>query len=129
MVEATDADVAEEQYAHLQKYDRHGGLHAKLTGEAVTVAQVIDDDLELVTLKKEDLHAITAPLESDADEIELAGHPGMATRTDETTTALTAPAFESVVVEIEQQKFSSDHRAVITVVDAAELLATYGAEI
>lgn len=126
MVAVTDADDAEAQYAHLQKYDRLEGLHAKLTGGAVTVAQVIDGDLELVTLEPEDLHAIVdGQGREDGYTFELAGHPGTATRTGDVEPALIAPDFDSAVVEIEQQKFSAEHRALITVVDAAELIAEY----
>lgn len=124
--QATNGRNAREQYAHLDRFDQIGDLHAKKTGNAVTVGQVVDDDLQLVTLKFDDLHAIVGRQDGGADEsFDLAGHPGTATRTGDVEAAVAAPDFESAVVEIEQSKFSSDHVGYITVVDAAELLAEY----
>jgi len=130
--DVVDVETAIDRYQHFDRYevvdpwDNDSRLLATMTGGSVTVAQELDDGSHLVTLDYDDLNAMVSD-----DCGKLNGHPGEWTKTGRTAKPLSRwerddrEQTTSQVIAIYQQKFTHEHVARLTVVDAAELLAHF----
>lgn len=135
----TKADVpsADEQlsaFAHLDRYEHvtpweaDSRLFAIQQYGQITIGQVLDDDLQLVTLSRQTLDDMRLYDRGDLG-VELGEHRGEWGTTGETITPLSGwDGGLSHEIRVSQTKFSSHHEVVLTRVDACELLAWFPEE-
>ena len=117
-----------ESFAHLNKYElikpwegEESRLFAVNQYDHITVGQVLDGDLQLVTLTHADLDEM---LWKDGGD--LRDHIGTWAATGETRMALSGwDGGVSHEIRVTQKKFKHTHEIVLTRVDAAELLAWF----
>lgn len=111
-----------DRYELVEPWDRESRLFARKRPDVGTlwVAQFADDELQIVELAREDLDAMTRENRGVLER-----HEGAWERCLSTGPPLSGWDGASTEIRVEQERHRMGHEVVLTVVDAAELLAAF----